>query len=118
MRNRALKPRILGKPTNQSIENKQVGEIKTTKDGKGVIEGFEQTGGRNELGYHPATGKEIMEDDLGVDLVELRKGFGSVNEGYEVGFRGGRRSMSSYGGCCFGGKRGWFEESAKNFESL
>lgn len=72
--------------------------IKTTKDGKGVIEGFERTRGGNELSNHPAIGEEIMEEDLGVDLVELRKGVGGVYEGNEVGFRGARGSMSPCGG--------------------
>lgn len=66
-----------------------------------------------------------MKDDLGVDLAELEKGFGGVNEGYEVGFCGARRSISPRrdggggggGGCCFGGRGGWFEESLKSFES-
>lgn len=69
-----------------------------------------------------------MEDDLGVNLLELLGGFGGVNERYEVGFRwingsseeGLRRRNIPFGerGGGFGGKGVWFEENMESSHSL
>lgn len=115
MRNRTLKPRILSEPADQSVENKQVGAIEATKDGKSVIEGPEQTRGRNELGNHPGIRVEVVKDDLGMDLVKVTKGFGGVNKGYEMRFRGGSTPMSPCdGGRCFAGSEGWIEDGVQS----
>ena len=61
-----------------------------------------------------------MEDDLGVDLLEMLGFFGGVDERDEVGFRGGliiREGVFENGGG-FGGKRVWSGENRESSHSL